>query len=77
MMAEGKALQTDVLHPIRGLYPTSQWQKSTAITDVISVELPTAEIPESVLILVYRQVNSGEFENLSEFTLPLQPPAGR
>lgn len=66
-------LQFDARHPVAGLYPTSAWVSNEQVMDVYRLPLPTGAQPDAAQIVIYRQLDSGAFENLAQIEAPLTP----
>lgn len=68
-----RLVQTDRVHPVQGTYPTSRWQPGEVVRD--DYELPS--LPDSavdgLLVIVYRPLPEGGFQNLAELRIPMAP----
>lgn len=66
-----RLVQTDRVHPVQGTYPTSRWQPGEVVRD--DYELPS--LPDSavdgLLVIVYRPLPEGGFQNLAELRIPM------
>ncbi|MFZ1709493.1 MAG: hypothetical protein WAW20_12985, partial [Anaerolineae bacterium] len=73
LQAADQLVQFDVRHPVAGLYPTTAWSAGEAITDVFRLPLPDQQRPDAAQIVIYRQLDSGSFENLGSIQIPIEP----
>ncbi|MBK7200066.1 DUF2723 domain-containing protein [Candidatus Amarolinea dominans] len=73
LQAGDQLVQFDVRHPVAGLYPTTAWSAGEAITDVFRLPLPSHPRPDAAQIVIYRQLDSGSFENLGSIQIPIEP----
>ena len=67
----GGIVQTDQAHPVHGASPTSRWVAGQIVADDYAFDLPAGSVIDGVEVVVYRRLESGEFENLAVLTLPL------
>lgn len=65
----GGIVQKDLVHPVHGHYPTSQWRVGEVVVDDYLVEVPPGVAPDGWQVVLYRAVEGG-FENLAALTLP-------
>lgn len=69
-LPDASILQTDVPHPVHGLYPTSGWTPGEIVADDYMLPLPKDRMPDGLEVVVYRPVDT-DFENLAVLSLPL------
>jgi len=67
---DGGIAQVDSKHPVRGLYPTSQWVVGEVVRDDYSLDLTGQGGADGLRIVLYRQDDQG-FVNLAEVDLVL------
>ncbi|MCB9152862.1 MAG: DUF2723 domain-containing protein [Caldilineae bacterium] len=63
-------VQADAASPVHGAYPTSRWAAGEVVADDYSVPIPDGAEIDGVEVVVYRQLDNGEFENLAVVRLP-------
>ncbi|GAB4557445.1 MAG: hypothetical protein Kow0047_01720 [Anaerolineae bacterium] len=71
LTSEGQPVQYDRAHPVQGAYPTTQWLPGEVVRDDYPWPGPSDAPPDAVMIILYRTLPEGGFENLAEITLTL------
>ncbi|MCS6842905.1 MAG: DUF2723 domain-containing protein [Caldilineales bacterium] len=66
--SEGGIVQKDLVHPVHGYYPTSQWQAGEVVVDDYLLEWPADVPPDAWQVVIYRVVD-GQFDNLAVLEL--------
>ena len=65
-----EAAQQDHVAPAAGFAPTTSLSPGDVVVDAFRFQLDPAFEPDRVRVILYRSLPSGQFENLTDVTLP-------